>query len=1027
MKFIITSTLLTLLLATQQSQAHVEKIKHFSSFRDLSNIRIIDVDNDNKKDIVTMINNDKQRLYIVNTPSENESIKTTLTDSIKLESDNESIDSFEIYYDRRSDNHFAVVISQAQNVHLLNLTARKYVKALPNVTADIVKFKDIDNDGDVEILLINESSMSTLDMHTLETKAHYNLPHSDFVVGKFTNHLFNEMLTWDGKIYRIQDSEMNQVGTLAVTGTYLFTKDINDDGTDEVVSEDCTIDVKNGSVIWPVGNSLENCNQEPGYSKYGRASKFNNTLYQLNTKIINGYDFPYNHYLLDIEYYDYLTREKEVIGKSFTEGGGDYQPKIYHHIYSYLDLYGDEQKEKIEQNTKLHVEEVLFGEITELGFNGDVYLANQDGELRIIDVNKKISAGAYPWKSPYPPFIFQDIVTFSNISPITQSELWAKEIAGKDTTQRSVLRKISVDSFGSNLVDKIVYQTRGEPYDEYIYKTKIMNMDGSSYTTKPILGYFQFLGDIDGDNNPEYLRQNNHLILDITRPFEIKDFNSDVAKYSISLVAEPNYKTGLTASIDFDGDGVKELVFKHENQTTIYNLVQNSHSSLDLGDLKSLHTFTNNEIEKLYVTTQNGTLQSISAQGSKQEITTLCTSSKLIDIEQHPDGQLHVTCENELGTFNLASQQYSKLVSLDVAASHADIKVIGQDTYWLVRHANGRELYKISESTELPFQLSAAEFNTNKFTPVNFALLDEKDAFNYRFYISKAPSKGNISFSDRTLGHFNYTPTTGEVGLDQFELSMSVGGKATESVLVSINIEGTPLLIESSSLSAHWRTPLNGTLSLSGIDENTVLQFGVTSTPASGEFVFSNTATGEFTYTPSTSTLEPAMLTVNVSNEHGLYIEKVITVNHTNTTPQAPPVEFEVNQSGVADIPLLAKDADSDPLTYELLSQPDKGAVEINSNTGLMSYTPENDATYEVNFQYRVFDGMSYSEPSNVILNVNTTKAGVNKDNTDKESGVTEPKSKSGGSMPIYLLSLLMLVGFFRKVRVCVTAPNSTL
>ncbi|RXE94645.1 GlyGly-CTERM sorting domain-containing protein, partial [Pseudoalteromonas sp. PS5] len=48
-------------------------------------------------------------------------------------------------------------------------------------------------------------------------------------------------------------------------------------------------------------------------------------------------------------------------------------------------------------------------------------------------------------------------------------------------------------------------------------------------------------------------------------------------------------------------------------------------------------------------------------------------------------------------------------------------------------------------------------------------------------------------------------------------------------------------------------------------------------------------------------------------------------------------------------------------------------------------------------------------------------------DNTDKESGVTEPKSKSGGSMPVYLLSLLTLVGLFRKLRVCVTAPNSTL
>ncbi|MEQ3531864.1 Ig-like domain-containing protein [Pseudoalteromonas sp. XMcav11-Q] len=1010
MKFFITSTLLTLLLATQQSQAYVEKIKHFSSFRDLSNIRIIDVDNDNKKDIVTMINNDKQRLYIVNIPSENEGIETTLTDSIKLESDNESIDSFEIYYDRRSDNHFAVVISKTQNVHLLNLTARKYVKALPNVTAEIVKFKDIDNDGDVEIMLINESSMSTLDMHTLETKAHYNLPHYEFVVGKFTNHLFNEMLTWDGKIYRIQDNEINQVGTLAVTGTYLFTKDINGDGTDEVVNRDCTIDVKNGSVIWPVGNSLESCKQEPGYSKYGRSSTFNNTLYQLNAEVFSGRGYPY---ALDLKYYNYLTREKEVIGKNFTEGGGDYQPKVYHHIYSYLDLYGDEKKEKIEQKTKLHVEEVLFGEITELGFNGDVYLAKQNNKLRIIDRHNTVAGiNDIKWQ---PDYIKVTSTTLKNISPFTQNESWSKEVANNLNYYTATdLEKVSVIPFAKNSNDKIVYQIDDRMLNKK--KSYILNMDGSNHIEEPIIGSFEFLGDIDGDGTPEYLHHEGFYYLNISEPFEIKDFNSDVAKYSISRVVEPTHAPGLIRSIaliDFDGDGVKELVFEHKNRATIYNLVQYSHSSLDLGDLKSLYTFTNNAIEKLYGTTQNGTLQSISAQGSKQEITTLCASSKLIDIEQHLDGQLHITCENELGTFNLTSQQYSKLVSLDMVATHADIKIIGQDTYWLVRHDNGRELYKISESTELPFQLSAAEFNTNKFTPVNFALLDEKDAFNYRFYISKAPSKGNISFSDRALGHFNYTPTTGEVGLDQFELSMTVGGKTTESVLISINIEGTPLIFESSSLSAHWRTPLNGTLSLSGIDENTVLQFGVTSAPASGEFVFSNTATGEFTYTPSTSTLEPAMLTVNVSNEHGLHIEKVITVNHTNTTPQAPPVEFEVNQSGMINVTLLAQDADSDPLIYELVSQPNKGVVEINRNTGLMSYTPENDATYEVNFQYRVFDGVSYSEPSNVTLNVDTTKADDNKDNTDKE----QPKSKSGGSMPVYLLSLLLLAGFVRKLR----------
>jgi len=1012
MKFAITSTLLSLMLTTQSSYADVEKMKHFSSFDDLSNVRVIDIDNDSNKDIIAMINDDSQRLYIISIIGNDETVNTPVTNAIEFESEGESIASFEIYYDKNSDNHFAVIISDQRNAHLVNLTARKYVKKIPNITADNVKFKDIDNDGNIEVILINESTMYTLDMHSLETKAHYTLPHYEFTVGKFTNHLLNEMLTWDGEIYQIQGSDVKKVGELPVTSRYLFAKDLNNDGMDEAVGEKCTIDVNENSVIWPLESTLEDCNQDSGLLNYtSRSPYYNNDLYQHYTAIENNAEmyhdlYPSTHFNY---FYNYLTREEEVIGRSVTtQDGGDYQPNILHYIYEYLDLYGDEQKETIEQIQRLNVKEVRFGEVTELGFNGNAYLAVQNREIKIIDENVTMTYRA-PDSGPY---LVEDDTVLRNISPVTQTESWSKRVSKHFY---SIVTKVSIIPFGKNNDNKIVYSALGDP-DQYgvwnpgIMKHYVLNMDGSNHIEQPFIGYFKLLGDIDGDGNQEYLYQYSEWYSDESKPFEVRELYSDSIKYTISLIGERQLDTSeLLTTIDFDGDGIKELVLEHpgiNKQPAVYNFVKNTHSLLDLGDIQSLDTFTYNNNEQLYTTTQDGALVSISAQGNKQEVANFCASSKLIAVEQHLSGQLHIACENELGVFNLANAQYNKLVTLDVTATHSDIEIVDEKTYWLITHSNGRELFKIAEKTEQPYQLSVAEFNTNKFTPVEFKALSEKDSFNYRFYISKAPSKGNITFTDRALGHFSYTPTTGEVGLDQFELSMSIGGRATESVSVSVNIDGTPLVIEPSSISAHWRTPLSETLSLSGAGENSNLQLNVKVQPASGEFVFSNNATGEFTYTPLISTLEPANFVVNISNEIGLNIDKMITINHTNTSPQTQALELIINQSEAAQFELLAQDADSDPLTYELVSEPSIGSVTLDNISGIVSYTPQTNTSYETSFQYRVFDGMSYSEPSTVTI---TTKADDTDDNGE------ETKEKSGGSMPFYILSLLAIVGLLRK------------
>ena len=68
---------------------------------------------------------------------------------------------------------------------------------------------------------------------------------------------------------------------------------------------------------------------------------------------------------------------------------------------------------------------------------------------------------------------------------------------------------------------------------------------------------------------------------------------------------------------------------------------------------------------------------------------------------------------------------------------------------------------------------------------------------------------------------------------------------------------------------------------------------------------------------------------------------------------------------------LMATDADQDSLSYSLVSGPSKGSLVINNeHRGTFRYTPNQNAFGIDSFTFKAFDGVSYSEPQVITINI---------------------------------------------------------
>jgi len=124
-----------------------------------------------------------------------------------------------------------------------------------------------------------------------------------------------------------------------------------------------------------------------------------------------------------------------------------------------------------------------------------------------------------------------------------------------------------------------------------------------------------------------------------------------------------------------------------------------------------------------------------------------------------------------------------------------------------------------------------------------------------------------------------------------------------------------------------------------------------------------------------------------------------VTDDDANVAPVAQAQSRTINEDVVLNGQVTATDADGNPLTYSVVTNPAHGQVTLNSNGGYV-YTPAANYNGTDTFQFRAFDGKAYSNTATVTISmqaVNDAPVAVNDSYTINEDTVlvTSPVSQA--------------------------------
>ncbi|MFO0902889.1 MAG: Ig-like domain-containing protein [Pirellulales bacterium] len=246
-----------------------------------------------------------------------------------------------------------------------------------------------------------------------------------------------------------------------------------------------------------------------------------------------------------------------------------------------------------------------------------------------------------------------------------------------------------------------------------------------------------------------------------------------------------------------------------------------------------------------------------------------------------------------------------------------------------------------------------------------------------------SPSHGTVTLN--ADGSFVYTPTSDFVGVDSFNY-LANDGQADSSV-VSVQITVDPgnfaPVANADDYSTTVDTPLviaaPGVLANDTDADNNPLIAVVVDLPQHGDLTFN--ADGSFTYTPDSSFTGADQFTYKATDgdADSAVATVSLSVNSINSAPVAVNDAYTTTTNVTLEIfapGVLANDmdADSDPLTAVVVSQPTHGTLTFNSN-GSFTYVPATDYTGADSFSYKANDGDADSVVATVALTVNAVNS----------------------------------------------------
>ncbi|MGI0012730.1 MAG: Ig-like domain-containing protein, partial [Nitrososphaera sp.] len=215
------------------------------------------------------------------------------------------------------------------------------------------------------------------------------------------------------------------------------------------------------------------------------------------------------------------------------------------------------------------------------------------------------------------------------------------------------------------------------------------------------------------------------------------------------------------------------------------------------------------------------------------------------------------------------------------------------------------------------------------------------------FFITGNPSHGTLSDFDADSGELTYTPDLGYSGSDSFSFGVNDGDQESNTAMVSIYIGGdnNPPAAYDMFFGIVEDSFLEITLQGSDIDGDDLI-FTVVGNPSHGTL---DGVAPDLVYVPSANYAGLDYFTFSVNDGSADSIEPgtiEIAIDAVNDPPVAFNKSVSVSKNSLKAITLSATDADGDPLSYTIVSQPEHGT--------LTSYPP--------NLSYRADEGYTGSD-----------------------------------------------------------------
>jgi hypothetical protein len=236
------------------------------------------------------------------------------------------------------------------------------------------------------------------------------------------------------------------------------------------------------------------------------------------------------------------------------------------------------------------------------------------------------------------------------------------------------------------------------------------------------------------------------------------------------------------------------------------------------------------------------------------------------------------------------------------------------------------------------------------------------------YAIVAQPGHGTLN---GTLPNVTYAPATQYYGSDSFTFKANDGKMDSNTATVSITVNhiNHPPVAQSQSVTTDEGVAKAITLVATDVD-NDPLTYAIVAQPGHG--TLSGTLPN-VTYAPATQYYGSDSFTfkANDGKMDSNTATVSITVNHINHPPVAQNQSVATDEGVAKAITLVATDADNDPLTYAIVTQPGHGT--LSGALQNVTYTPASQYYGSDSFTFKANDGKVDSNTATVSITVNRT------------------------------------------------------